>query len=215
TVLGAVILLSSYIILYTINPDLVGGTLTLPKITMQPTTIPPPPPGGGTSQIAAQNLIGVIGLNQFTNANPDCGNPYHARQNIQDVAAGNLPAVCSNQCTNSCTAGGSSGTVNLNPGMLNGLAALWNAGFRFRVTSLSTGSHSPSSSHYQGNGVDIQILFADLTLNTSSAIWQQARNFLNAIDAGAFCEEGDGGSNSSCSPIGSGNAAVDHIHWTY
>ncbi|MDP3697732.1 MAG: pilin [Candidatus Taylorbacteria bacterium] len=49
-ILGAVLLVSAYVILYTINPELVGGPFTLPGIGTSAPPIPPPPgpppPGG-------------------------------------------------------------------------------------------------------------------------------------------------------------------------
>lgn len=55
-ILGAILLVSAYVILYTINPELVGGTFTLPGIgTLAPAPLPPPsPPGSGQIDACAQ-----------------------------------------------------------------------------------------------------------------------------------------------------------------
>lgn len=49
-ILGAILLLSSYVILYTINPELVGGRFDIQGIEIVPfipDPVPPPPPTGG------------------------------------------------------------------------------------------------------------------------------------------------------------------------
>lgn len=156
----------------------------------------------GSSQDKAKKLIEAIGLGSFS-TDADCGNSFHARQNIQDIAAGKFPAVCSPSC--SCKTGGLSGSVTVNSSLLDGLIQLKQSGIGFRVNSLTTGRHSANSSHYKGNGVDIA------PNGTSPSEWIKARDFLNRLGGNAFCEDKNGKPVSSCSPIPS---QVDHIHWT-
>lgn len=193
-IIGAVILFSAYVILRTINPELVGGELILPGIEA-------PAPGGGIvdliSQGAAKRLLGASGVSFSTNA--DCGSQFHAQKNIQDVAVGSLPAVCSPNC--SCIAGGTSGTVNLDPFMLDSLVALSQQGILFTVTSLSTGRHSTNSPHYQGRAADIAINSSDYT------VWQKAVSVLNGRGFIAFCESVSGNPDPPCNL-----AVTDHIH---
>ena len=160
-------------------------------------SIPP-----GTSQDKAQKLISAIGLGSFSTSG-DCGPNFHARQNIQDIADGKLPAVCSPAC--SCKAGGVSGDITVNSSLLVGLIQLSQNGVGFRVNSLTTGRHTSNSSHYKGNGVDIA------PNGNSPSEWIRARDFLNGLGGKAFCEDKSGNEVSSCSPIPS---SVDHIHWT-
>ncbi|MEK7603755.1 MAG: transglycosylase SLT domain-containing protein, partial [Patescibacteria group bacterium] len=194
------------------NVDRAGGSFSetrkyAPKVAycyskFGGSSVPPPPPPPGSSQEKAKELISVIGLGSFS-TDADCGNPYHARQNIQDIAAGKLPAVCSPSC--SCKAGGTSGSVTVNSSLLDGLIQLSKSGAIFRVNSLTTGKHSPSSTHYKGNGVDI------VPNGSSPSEWIKARDFLNSFGGNAFCEDKSSRAVSSCSPIPS---SVDHIHWT-
>jgi len=52
--IGAILLLSAYLILYTVNPDLVNGTFALPGIKTAPGGLPLPPPGGGMGSCRQQ-----------------------------------------------------------------------------------------------------------------------------------------------------------------
>lgn len=212
TFIGLVIILASWMIVNTFLKSFAPAQADAPwyRLTCKDSVITPggpPPPPSATVQQAAQALINAIGLSSFS-ANADCGGNFHARQNIQDMAAGQYPAVCSPICspTNPCLAGGSSGSVTMNPALLDGLRALRNRGIIFTVTSLTTGKHSPGSSHYSGHGVDFVIS------NNNPVVWIEARTFLNSLGGDAFCETAGGQRDSDCSPISQGN--VDHIHWT-
>ncbi|MEK7194972.1 MAG: hypothetical protein AAB561_00010 [Patescibacteria group bacterium] len=172
-------------------------TYTPPSSTPKPSgSVTPAPTGGQVPadvKSAASELLGS-GVSFSTSA--DCGSPYHASQNIRDMANGTLPAVCSVSCN--CAP---NGTV-VNAGLLRGLTTLKNAGFGFTVTSFLTGKHSGGSSHYSGRAVDI-VPVGDKTR------WQQAKDKLNSIGGSAICEN-TAGASVECSVAG-----VDHIHWTY
>lgn len=209
TFIGLIIVFSSWMIVNTLLKSFAPAQADVPwyRFTCKDGVITPggggPPPPSTTVQQAAQNLIDALGLSSFS-TNADCGNSFHARQNIQDIAAGKYPAVCSPTC--SCVVGGPSGSVNVNPALLDGLTALRGRGITFTVTSLTTGIHEPGSSHYSGNGVDFVIN------NNSPSVWIEARAFLNSLGGTSICENVSGQADSDCSPISSGN--VDHIHWT-
>lgn len=208
-VLGAILLLSSFLILNTINPDLVRSTFLIPGIRVEsPAGVYVP----GTTRSAAQDLITAIGIDNFS-TNAGCGLNYHAQQNIQDIAAGRYPAVCQDKCTlfpeqTRCPAGGPNGNITVNPVILEGLTKLARErGLRFRVTSLTTGDHSPTSAHYGGNAVDI-------VPSGGSSVWIETRAALNSYGGKAICEVvGTGMNDPDCSPIGSGSGQVNHIHW--
>jgi len=207
-IIGAVLLLSSYVILNTINPELVGGGFNLPGISNPPPPpiINPPPGGGGSaSQASAQTLLSTIGLASFL-TNATCSG-YHAQLNIQEVAGGNLPSVCSPTC--SCLPGGTTGSVNIDPIILDGLTDLWTSGSRFTVSSLTTGIHSAGSRHYQGRAVDIVV-------NSSSpATWLAALNYIASNYSGQiYCETASGASDLTCTPTSAGGN-TDHIHWDF
>lgn len=209
-IIGAIILVSSYVILYTINPDFIKSTFNLPGLNYvaPPTASGTPtitPPAGTSIAQKAQQLINLVGINSFSN-NASCGGNFHARQNIQDIAGSKYPAVCSSTCSSSnlCAAGGSTGNINVNPAIFDGLAALRNRDIRFTVTSFTTGKHAANSKHYTGNAVDIVISPAAPT------VWQEARVFLNSRGGSAICEDNNSRDVQSCGPIPS---VVDHIHW--
>lgn len=212
-ILGGVLLMSSWLILNTINPDLVNVQFGLPGVEVPPGPVPPTAVGtGGNIQRAAQELLTLIGPNSFDNS-ADCGSNFHARQNIQDIAAGRFPAVCSFDCRSRqpveqrCPAGGPNGNINVNPAIFEGLAKLWrDRSLRFKVTSLTTGAHSKTSSHYGGNGVDI------VPVDRSPTVWQEARNALNSYGGKAICEtvvNGQAVDDRYCNL-----SRVNHIHWT-
>ncbi|OGN32742.1 MAG: hypothetical protein A3I39_02445 [Candidatus Yanofskybacteria bacterium RIFCSPLOWO2_02_FULL_47_9b] len=221
TAIGIAIILSSYLITNFILKSLAGNSDIATKwnvITCQVSTLkeitdvtfptvgggqPGPTPAPASGSIAkAQELISAIGLNSFS-SNGDCGSNFNANRNIQDIAGGKFPAVCSPSC--SCVTGGSSGNVTVNASLLDGLTKLNKKGIKFTVTSLTTGKHSQNSSHYKGNGVDIVI-------NPSSpSVWIEAKIFLNGLGGQAVCEDKNGQVDADCSPIPS---VVDHIHWT-
>ena len=201
-ILGAVLILSSYLILNTINPDLINIGFPLPGINIGPGgpgAPGGPGPGGSAtaSQAAAQRALSA-GIN-FTSANPDCGNPYHASQNIQDIIAGKMPAVCSPSCN--CVAGGPSGNITVDAFLLDSLTALRQSGVLFSVTSLTTGKHGANSLHYQGRAADIVLG------SQNSADWTKAVSFLTSRGFGAFCESKGGSPDPNCNL-----AVTDHIH---
>lgn len=220
TFMGVVILSASWLITNTIIRSLGAETITVNGVVTnvanewwkfecretiakpQPPQPPVPQPGPGQSPAKAQELINAIGLNSFSTS-ADCGGSFHASQNIQDIAAGKLPSICSPTC--SCVAGGASGNITVNASLLGGLTKLSQRGLNFTVTSLTTGKHSQNSSHYTGHGVDIVVQ------STAPIVWIEARTYLNSLGGSAFCEDKNGRVDTDCSPIPS---VVDHIHWT-
>jgi hypothetical protein len=164
----------------------------------------PLPPGAppATTQQSAQALINAIGTGSFS-TNGDCGGNYNARQNIQDMADGKFPAVCSTSC--SCVTGGSSGNVTVDSSILITLADLRiQRGMRFTVTSLTTGQHSSNGSfHYKGRAADIVI-----SSPISQSVLFEARGFLQSRGGSAWCESSSGAKVSDCNL-----SQTDHIHW--
>ncbi len=209
-ILGAILLISAYAILYTINPELVGGNLNLEGIEA-PAPLPQPPPGGttvnpytgcGTNQQAAQDLLRLLGSGGFS-ASASCGGNNHAFQNIMDMKDGLCPSVCADQCTPACTPGGASGDITVDPEILEALHFLRSQlGINFIVTSFTTGDHSPTSYHYAGRAVDIVPTIAN------SQSWSEAKYFLSSREGSAICEI-NGRAIPNCDDFSSGA----HIHW--
>lgn len=207
TFIGLLIILSAWLVANTFIKSFVPGQAAdAPwyRLVCDPTTGfvgvggPPPAPGVAPGQAEAQALINRIGLGSFSTA-ADCGNSFHARQNIQDIAAGKFPAVCSPSCN--CKVGGLVGNISVNKSILEGLLGLANRGIRFTVTSFTTGKHSVDSRHYQGRAVDIMV-------SGNPIIWIESRTFLNSLGGSAFCEAGDGAVVQDCNA-----SQTSHIHW--
>ncbi|MDP3731302.1 MAG: hypothetical protein Q8R34_02300 [bacterium] len=160
-------------------------------------------------QPLAQDLLN---LGIIFDANADCGGNFHARGNIQSIAAGNFPAVCSRDCktkTPACLAGGQNGNISVNSRILEGLKGLHpnlknKHGASFIVTSFTTGIHSPNSTHYTGEAVDIVVNSDD------PAVWREARSFLRGFGGTPICERK---SDSQDEPNCNLNL-INHIHWT-
>ena len=86
--------------------------------------------------------------------------------------------------------------------MLQAIDLLHKAGYRFTITSITTGSHSSASKHYQGRAVD-------LALNFSAKPQQTYPEFASALAGrGATlvqCEKNGVKVNCAGGP-------VDHVH---
>ncbi len=209
---GIVLLAGAYVILKTINPDLVQlKDLPLDKIQLStldlggvPTDIgyvsQQDPVGtnnlaGGTISSLAKTLLDdcnkgyngsraicVLQTNNGSCFPQDKTNPYSI---VQQVSNSQFPWVCSARCRGNnpakdssghvltkkmsdgteqvvyeCTAGGPSGTVTLSQNLLQKLIEaqrLVQQGTlpKFTVTSLTGGSHAPSSNHYLGQSADV------------------------------------------------------------
>lgn len=188
---GIVLLAGAYVILKTINPDLVAlrdlpleniGNLSTLDITSPDTgtTDPGTSPGGTTIGCTVNNtnvttLAGIaselLALNPEFSGNTSCPKESLPKQNVQDVANGKKPRVC-NDLSCGCAEGGTNGDVTLCPDLLNALKSAQTqakAGAipNFRITSLTGDTHSSGSTHYQGRG-------ADVTVNGNTAGWFNA-----------------------------------------
>lgn len=218
---GVIIVFTSWMITNTVLKSLAGNGLFTadwnkvtcsmtstgqPIYSVQPTIIPLPPAISGNLQKLAQQVL-ASGISLSTSA--DCGNSFHARGNVEDIAAGRLAAVCSPTCKmTGCQPGGASGDVSLNSTILAGLLGL-NDWMRqkgitggFTITSLMTGEHSSASSaHYTGEAVDI------VPGSTNPSDWQDIRLFLKGFGGTPICEGVNGSDVASC-------VGVNHIHWT-
>ena len=126
-IIGAVLLLSSYIILYTINPDLVGGTVTLPGISPQPrSSLPPGGANCNNPQALAQQYnvpyprTNVPELNTLIScANSRIGSmidqnqiyTYEQSNDLCNYTRGNSVCGTCQHRVNSCHYGGQAGTA--------------------------------------------------------------------------------------------------------
>jgi len=173
------------------------------------TVTPTPPPVSNEDiqrgRTVAQQLLASSNIS-FSNS-ADCGDSYHALQNARDIAAGTYPAICSSSCN--CRAGGTNGNVSVNWRIFEGLKGLAEHmkstyNITINITSLATGRHSVSSSHYTGEA-------ADIIINSSNpAMWQAARTWLRGFSGTPICErKTDSTDVPSCDL-----SLITHIHWT-
>jgi len=145
-----------------------------------------------TAERAAAQKVFAEG--HWAGAGSSCGN-VGSKQVLQSVAGGAPPPVCSSGCTGSsiCSPNPS---VNLNLTMLSTLDAMDSEGLKFRINSLTTGSHVAGSAHYKGNAVDIKAL--------PGTTYPQLEARLRPVGNFVQCELGRGVIPCSGSP--------DHIH---
>jgi hypothetical protein len=163
SLIGLVIALSAWLILYIINPDLVEITLAPPpsaEITSRPRpepsgtqTLPPTSSVELAAQILAHPNITLQGA-----PSADCSSPsgkVSPQKNMQDVAAGKAMAVCSYGCQTKGNSGCTDNETSPSNKMLQAILTVANQGQAFTITSMGGGPHAPSSTHYSGQAIDI------------------------------------------------------------
>lgn len=208
SIIGLILALVAYLILFVINPDLVRGNvpgLAPGSALPAPTTGTPPaqgpggtqtPPTGDDVSLATQILaMGVLA------SSGDCSSPsgiVSPQSNMTSVKNGKLMAACY-----ACGKSGYEGTkacaddaVRPNTKMLQAIVAVRNSGLSFTITSISGGNHSDSSAHYNGKGIDVAPATQAL-LNAFIA---------NGASPTSFCENKSGGRVNGC------GGGADHIH---
>lgn len=158
--------------------------------------------GGATSPPAStpsqEQTSAQIILQQGTcGTTSSCGG-VNACSTLQAVASGQPPPVCSSGCTSS-TPCNSNPNVHLSGDMLNAIDAMYLEGFRYKIESLTTGSHKPGSLHYQGRAVD-------LTPGGDTTYAQLEQRLLTSFAMFVQCE------NSSGAKVSCASGSVGHIH---
>ncbi len=232
---GLLLLAGSYLILNTINPQLVSLNLI-----SQP--VPPMQTSGGTnnggsteqrsllSQIASSILSKSPSEVIFSQSH-DCSSGTDAKSIINDVSNGVLPFVCSPSCD--CVRGGTSGSVNLSINMLETLDSIvcgtYSQGTvdlgtgmapqapgcvsptppQFMVTSLTGGKHATNSYHYQGRAMDIVV-----SSSKDPNVWDEFVKTLKQNGASFAKCEISGTFYDSCSSVFDGGnwKSGAHIH---
>ncbi len=215
SIIGLVIALSAWLILYIINPDLVEISLTaLPPVTM--TSAPAASPGSvgtlppASSVELAANILasGNITLPSSGDCRSSSGF-VSPRSNIRSIADGERADYCTNGCTSAAIGCITEGTTLSN----TMLRAIWRVGgpapeglnMSFTITSISGGSHANGSTHYAGRGIDI-VPVTQALMDAFVAAGAAAPNG----NAASMCEN-TRGVNVGCA---SGSGA-DHIHLVF
>lgn len=125
----------------------------VPPVITEPPAPPPIDTGGVTPPTAEEKGLASIVLNAgVCGGSKSCGG-VGACDTLKEVAAGKPPPVCFSGCETSslCVA---KPNIHLSTDMLTAIDGLKRDGLSFIVSSITTGSHSATSKHYQGKAVD-------------------------------------------------------------
>ncbi len=161
SLIGLIIALSAWLVLYIINPDLVEVNLT---------TLAPVAPVGG-NPAGAPGDIGALptgsdsdlaykilaNSNISLNASGSCSSAsgeVTPQKNIADISQGRKAASCSNGCAGKGSSGCTDNSINLSNKMLAAIVAVGEKQ-RFTITSIGGGSHATNSAHFRGAAIDI------------------------------------------------------------
>lgn len=165
SLIGLVIALSAWLILYTINPDLVEITLT-PLPAAEIVNIPRPvlgdpnaAPSGSDAEVATFILSSApfVTLDNVGDCRDTSGVSVTPQRNMASIASGERAVACNNKCgapnNIACT-----DTTKLSRTMLDAIAKVGSAtgpGINFRINSIAGGPHAAGSDHYSGQAIDI------------------------------------------------------------
>ena len=220
TITSLVILLAGYVLLNSINPDLVqfhGNTLQPVTINVAPGTGTGTTGGGTTGGTVAPDVATaaktLLSLNGVSAASTNCDCTSNCAINTLQLLAAGQPAI--KDAPTTCNAG----TVQVNLTMLNALITTANSGTGFIIQSITGGHHGIATNntndpHYLGNAVDVTPQPANATIQT------QLVNSLFQNGATTVALECSGGPNGGYLPLTNataGNSACIglngyHIH---
>lgn len=218
SLIGLVIALSAWLVLNVINPDLVGGDV---ESTFSPVPTDTSAPIGalpsGSDQELARKILDKSSI-QFSSS-CSCkspAGPVCPRNSIADVAEGKRTAKCSNGCATKGTAGCTENATGLSNRMLAAILAVGER-HQFTITSVTGGSHSPTSKHFSGNAIDISPVNQTLmeAFVQAGAIAPAGSPIQSCQAAGnKACGSGNGASMCEKNGInvGCNSGAGDHIH---
>jgi hypothetical protein len=161
SLIGLVIALSAWLVLYVINPDLVEINLSVLSPAAPIGGNPAGAPGaigtlpsGSDSDLAYKILANSnISLNASGSCSSASGE-VTPQKNIADISQGRKAASCSNECSGKGGAGCTDNAINLSNKMLAAIVAVGEKQ-RFTITSIGGGPHSSNSAHYRGAAIDI------------------------------------------------------------
>lgn len=213
SIIGLVIALSAWLILYIINPDLVKLSLTaLPPVAV--TQGPAPTPAGiGTlpPQSSVELARQILANGNITLATSgDCrsvSGPVTPRGNIQSVADGRRMAYCGPGANLCRTLPGDVCVDDYLRPSETMLRAIWTVGqsMSFTINSIAGGPHTPGSAHYAGRAIDISSPISQALLDAFVAAGAVAPRG----NAASMCERN--GVNVGCA-AGSG---ANHLHLVF
>lgn len=209
SLIGLVIALFAYLLLYVINPDLVNISIG----GLSPSGVPAPAQPGGPpaaaveppssiTQAAAARILqnNKIVLNTTGTCKSSSG-PVTPAGNIQDVANGKAMDTCYNGCNATSPPCAKNATAPAY--LLINATEKVGVNYSFTVTSITGGPHSSTSSHYQGKGMDI--------VPATGSDWQSILQKFKAAGAlsSSFCENPQG------KKVACNGGGADHIHLSF
>ncbi len=193
SIIALVILLSAFLLLKQINPDLIKfQPIQIPKVYNPNPAGAPPWDGGpitpvtGTAINLAKQILGNNNITLATAHASGISDNATAKQNIQDTAAGKAAARSSYQ-------GAPGTTVALNAKMLSALATIGSK-IKISVSEIAGGSHPAENGktstlgHYGGNSFDITD-FDGSRLTAGSPNIQKLMNLCKSLGAGQVIDE--------------------------
>lgn len=166
------------------------------EIAVAPSPTPTPTPSPTPQPSEEQALAQIIRNQNTCGGTASCGG-VNACSTINNIANGQPPPVCSSGCTTN-TSCPPNPNVHLSRDMLTTLDAMYLEKLRYKMTSLTTGSHGSNSLHYQGKAVD---LVAD-----GNTTYPQLEQRLQPFATFVQCE------NSSGTKVSCTSDSTRHIH---
>lgn len=148
---GLVLALVSYIIMNTINPDLVNLNVS----SFQP--LAGGAPGGtATSSLSAQEAAKKLLASPNVTALSNYPFTTSCNETTTTTAKANLQQVADGKGMNRCSCGGG-GNVAASETLLNSLVDMADAGAKFQINVIAGACHTGSTSnHYKGTSADLQ-----------------------------------------------------------
>ena len=150
TITAMVILFSGYLLLKTLNPDLIAfRTIQAPGAPMPSAVTPKVTAPAGASAAFAQTILGMNNKITVNSTRCDCAGNCPSKT-LQDLAAGKKAIY--DGPGNACNVN----STDVSAKMLTALITAAGAGNSFIIESITSGHHSTSNDpHYQGNAVDV------------------------------------------------------------
>lgn len=188
---GLVLALLAYLILYIINPELVKIKMTSVTVPVSPIPI----------EVAPSSSLATAATSLLTNSNiafassGDCkdasGATVSPASSMASAKNGNSSTFCNGTCKSGtpCT-----GQVTISTKLLDTINTIGKTN-SLRVSSLTGGQHAASSIHYTGRAADI--------VPADKSAWDSIVSQFGGAGCPSFCDKG--GQPVSCS-------AADHIH---
>lgn len=157
-IIAMVLVLTSYVLLNTINPELVGiRDLSSIIKNISPTegeTAPQDPALLGTCQ---ENATKIQSSKNVIMASTTCDKPFPGATTKYEIQTLASYGTCTMQAISGPHCPGVH-DVTANAGIVAGLSALAQTGCSFTITAFGNGDHDASNSrHYAGNAVDIDV----------------------------------------------------------